>query len=785
MHKQKLSIIILAAVFALLMIVHFAILVPLANNGDEGTKPPLPEGDPGEGVIGVGDGVRYLMIDRQIQRKEIQSIKVVNENSDFMFIKQKITLAPKASSVNYSEEGSFSDSKTDVVNYYLDANGKLQPLPARVSSTVGDRATYTTQVRGSYSLFVYIVSESTDAPNSAMKVSLESGEITSSYEIKTRGSSGKHTYTDGSWVKIGTYKFDGDVKVTVENIAGNLNVGNIRLIQNDYDEAAAKDFYEPITTSNYTDGEQFIIADHSILTFDPDKFSYLVVSTGYPLSSKKVQTGLSESELEEYGLAESQNPVHYELVTTEGVKYTVYIGDRIPSNGGYYMRNADRSTVYIVADNSYYSPGAVIHQPLEYYVEPTICTPTESAYTYTYVDGFTIFKNGKFIDTKGEIVKAGQIVDVTYTIRDENGAVYNENIDVTTSITLIEDEDFSQKFLDNIIGRAVGDSFTFEYTDKDKKLTYEMKINYALELELFLVIDRMKNDEADITDASSLYKMLYPLSSYGVNGDAHGTLLQELTELKGSETVAIGLDDATMKKYGLYSNHVSFDIPYGVKTDAHGNVTCDYAMANYLYISDLQPGGFYYVGVQIYDIVVKVAAEDLNFLKWEVMEWVDYHLFSVNIADVTDMTFSSSAGDFHFTLGKKLVNGEDLLYVIDQNSGFVVGSNMNDFDTECSEVFKQFYMGVLSVHYEGDADLTREEIEALTADDSRCILTYSFTLVDGRVITYKFYPYSERRSLVVKDGEAFFCTATYSVKKMISDIGLLLDGRIPDWEARY
>lgn len=785
MHKQKISVIVLAAIFALLMIVHFAILVPLANSQEGGGETTLPEGDPGEGVIGVGDGVRYLMIDRQIQRKEIQSIKVVNDKGDFMFVKQKLTLAPNLNGVNYSENGSFSDSKTDVVSYYTDDGGKLRPLPARVSSTVGDRASYTTQVRGSYSIFVYIVSESTDAPNSAMKVSLESGETTASLEIKTRGSAGKHTYADGSWVKIGTYKLDGEVKVTIENIAGNLNVGNIRLIQNDYDEAAAKDFYEPITTSNYTDGEQFYIADHQILTFDPDKFSYLVVSTGYPLSSKKVQTGLSEEELEEYGLAESQNPVHYELVTIEGVKYTVYIGDRIPSNGGYYMRNADRSTVYIVADNSYYSPGAVIHQPLEYYVDPTICTPVESTYTYTYIDGFTVFKDGKFIDTAGEVVKAGQIVDVTYTIRDEKGEVYNENIDINTSITLIEDEDFSQKFLDNIIGHKVGERFSFEFTDKDKRLTYDMKINYALELELFLVIDRMKNNEADITDASSLYKMLYPLSSYGVNGDAHGTLLQQLTELEGMETVAIGLDDETMKKYGLHANHISFDIPYGVKTNEHGDVTCDHAIANYLYVSDIQPGGFYYVGVQIYDIVVKVATEDLEFLEWEVMEWVDYHLFSVNIADVTDMTFSSSAGDFHFTLGKKLVNGESLLYVIDKNSGFVVGSNMDDFDTECSEVFKQFYMGVLSVHYEGDADLTRDEMDALTASDSNCILTYSFTLVDGRVITYKFYPYSERRCLVVKDGEAFFCTATYSVKKMISDIGLLLDGQIPDWEARY
>ena len=262
-------------------------------------------------------------------------------------------------------------------------------------------------------------------------------------------------------------------------------------------------------------------------------------------------------------------------------------------------------------------------------------------------------------------------------------------------------------------------------------------------------------------------------------------LLQNLLELEGEEVVKIGLDDETMKKYGLYATHVAFDIPYGVKTNEHGDTTSDYSLTNYLYISDIQPGGFYYVGVQFYDIVVKVDAADLSFLDWEVINWVDYHLYSVNIGDVTDMAFSSTAGDFHFKIETKIVDGKEIYYVTDVNSGFVVGSLSDKFALEGSEDFKLFYLSVLSVHYEGDAKLTKEEIAALTASDSNCILTYSFTLKDGRNITYKFYPYSERRSLVVKDGEAYFCTATYAVKKLITDIGIIMDGGQPDWEVRY
>ena len=71
MRKNKISVIVLAVLFALLTVTHFAILVPLASSGEEGTAP-LPEGDPGEGVIGIGGNVRYLLIDRQIERKEMQ-----------------------------------------------------------------------------------------------------------------------------------------------------------------------------------------------------------------------------------------------------------------------------------------------------------------------------------------------------------------------------------------------------------------------------------------------------------------------------------------------------------------------------------------------------------------------------------------------------------------------------------------------------------------------------------------------------------------------------------------
>lgn len=79
--KQKRPFIICAAIFVALLIVYFAVIVPLVNSGTEDVTT-----DPIETVAGevLGTNNRYLMFP-QVERKNMQSIVVENEYGTFEF----------------------------------------------------------------------------------------------------------------------------------------------------------------------------------------------------------------------------------------------------------------------------------------------------------------------------------------------------------------------------------------------------------------------------------------------------------------------------------------------------------------------------------------------------------------------------------------------------------------------------------------------------------------------------------------------------------------------------
>ena len=76
------------------------------------------------------------------------------------------------------------------------------------------------------------------------------------------------------------------------------------------------------------------------------------------------------------------------------------------------------------------------------------------------------------------------------------------------------------------------------------------------------------------------------------------------------------------------------------------------------------------------------------------------------------------------------------------------------------------------------------------ADDSACILTYVLTLEDGREMTYRFYPYSERHSMVSVSGDGIpsvtsFYTSSTAVRRLAEASYQLMNGIEIDPDHRY
>ena len=136
--------------------------------------------------------------------------------------------------------------------------------------------------------------------------------------------------------------------------------------------------------------------------------------------------------------------------------------------------------------------------------------------------------------------------------------------------------------------------------------------------------------------------------------------------LVGSETVAVGLTPDVMIKYGLYDGHtVYFEMPRGITsvTSADKKIT-DYkwhdTLGFTLYISDTQPDGTRYIGSEMYDIVVKIADKDFDYLESSFSEfWARKSLVMIDYKDIdgfkAEFNMSDLKGKYDFSLEHKTI----------------------------------------------------------------------------------------------------------------------------------
>ncbi len=134
--------------------------------------------------------------------------------------------------------------------------------------------------------------------------------------------------------------------------------------------------------------DNFVIKDAEGASYDKEKLSSLVVSSGYTLSMTRVSENCED--MSEYGLAAEDNPAHYTLTTTQGVTHTVYIGKAIPTGAGYYCSYEDRPAVYVLDS----SLASTLLSDVRSLMTAVLAYPISTNSYYT-VTNFQIHKNGE------------------------------------------------------------------------------------------------------------------------------------------------------------------------------------------------------------------------------------------------------------------------------------------------------------------------------------------------------------------------------------------------------
>lgn len=133
-------------------------------------------------------------------------------------------------------------------------------------------------------------------------------------------------------------------------------------------------YYSPATDS-------FVFLGAEALTYDQEMFSYLVVSAGYTVFTERLPKGERSDDLSEYGLSEEDDPAYYILITRDGEKHKMYIGDPTLDEDQYYVMYEGRDIVYVLEKSIKTSLLADVRDLLTPVLTYPITTSTSDYYT--------------------------------------------------------------------------------------------------------------------------------------------------------------------------------------------------------------------------------------------------------------------------------------------------------------------------------------------------------------------------------------------------------------------
>ena len=229
-------------------------------------------------------------------------------------------------------------------------------------------------------------------------------------------------------------------------------------------------------TGNYTfvrkkmeDGStDFVIKGHEEIPYSPELFAQLVVSCGYTITLGKIDNDLvKQYGFAEYGLVEEErvdaegnkytySPTWYKLTDLQGNVHKVIIGDKIPSEAGYYVKYADRDSVYMITNSGY---DASLMLPIEALCSPVISLPSEIG-NYFDITNF-IFWNDK--TELGDPFKTQPLVTFDYLdLEERNLTEFQTTPYYSFNKLTYKGEDGKEKELD--VTPKIGDHFVNEYS---------------------------------------------------------------------------------------------------------------------------------------------------------------------------------------------------------------------------------------------------------------------------------------------------------------------------------
>ena len=178
-------------------------------------------------------------------------------------------------------------------------------------------------------------------------------------------------------------------------------------------------------------------------------------------------------------------------------------------------------------------------------------------------------------------------------------------------------------------------------------------------------------------------------------------------------------------------------------------------------------------------MICVMPGETFEFLKWELMDYVEKPLVQFNINDVTSITVTSKDFDetflLYFSEGESTKN--PVTGAVTTTTDLQVKLKSNGTFIPNPKNFRQFYMVLLTTNL-----VTYSDVKDETGLD--CLATIRILTKDGKKLEYAFYPYATRRCFYTLNGKGEFYVLKDAVEKIVSDAKKVIKGETVSYQSK-
>ncbi len=290
-----------------------------------------------------------------------------------------------------------------------------------------------------------------------------------------------------------------------------------------------------------------------------------------------------------------------------------------------------------------------------------------------------------------------------------------------------------------------------------------------------------ETEDKEYTGVTIPFTVFYP-KYFAASTTQVQALYASAVNLTGDEILEVGIyvedgvDEDGNKKYKLrdgigdkyFLNEPAYDmLYYYTENDYISFVTFSPKQ------TDEDGEEFYYASSQVYDTIVRISADKVKFLEWNLVDYIERTIFNYQIDYVKSIDIVGKDTNFLF----ELTGTGNALQVTEQYSGKILKSYPKGESLDAPDNvynFRQFYKTSLTVYTEDVADDVTEKA---------LLLTVTVTLRNGKEMKYEFYSYSDLRCYYTINGEGEFFVKRSIVTKMVNDAQKVVDGIAVDSEA--